>query len=66
MFEIKPPEPMTPTEFVAAQARLGLTSEAMGRLIGSNRGTVTNYRNGHTTIPLSVARLVRIYVTIAT
>jgi DNA-binding XRE family transcriptional regulator len=53
-------------EFIQAQARLGLSSENMGLLIGVARGTVTNYRNGHTTIPPAVARLVRVYVATTT
>ena len=45
MPEIHPPAPMQPDELMRAQARLGLTSEEMGKIIGASRGTVTKTSN---------------------
>ena len=54
---------MTPEEFRAARARLGLTQFAMARLLGfSHLSRISEMENGKTNISASVERLLRAYL----
>ena len=51
---------MTPPEFLAARAALGLTQGGIGTALGVARRTVQHWEAGDVHIPVLVARVIRL------
>ena len=51
---------MTPAEFLAARAALGMTQGALATALGCGRRTVQQYEAGDRAIPETIARILRL------
>lgn len=52
--------PMTPVDYRATLATLGISQARLGRLLSVNKDTPTNWSKGNTEIPTAVALLLEL------